>query len=76
MGPWAQPMGPWVWALALYALAGGAPHAARLGLGPGMGAGQRVPSVAEEGGRPELELRLTDRRAGTGTNGEAMGTET
>ena len=20
MGPWAQPMGPWVWALALYAL--------------------------------------------------------
>ena len=38
--------------------AGGGPHAARLGLGPGMGAGQRVPSVAEgEGARPgELEL--------------------
>ena len=29
-----------------------------LGLGPGMGAGQRVPSVAEEGARPELELGL------------------
>ena len=35
--------------------AGGGLHAGGLGLGPGMGAGQRVPSVAEEGARLKLE---------------------